>query len=187
MGSILNARANSFYFVFPKGFFPDSVHAKYIDYLQKQPNPYDTLTSYMNSTIQSVGFPGMTIDLVEQTRNLGKKVNYQSATPVQDLFNRDFEVTFRISEGFINYFIMLETVLEHLNFKNPSLYIQNLPLRILDNEGVVVTSVTFKDVNLTSVSNLSLNYTQNAPSVYTFSIGFACNYLGIDLNIGKES
>jgi hypothetical protein len=82
---------------------------------------------------------------------------------------------------------MLETVLEHLNFKNPSLYIQNLPLRILDNEGVVVTSVTFKDVNLTSVSNLSLNYTQNAPSVYTFSIGFACNYLGIDLNIGKES
>ena len=105
--SILNARANSFYFVFPKGFFPEKVHQKYIDYLQKQPTPYDTLTSYMNSTIQSVTFPSMSIDSVEQVRNLGKKINYQSATPVQDLFNKEFQVTFRIAEGFINYFIML--------------------------------------------------------------------------------
>jgi hypothetical protein len=184
--SMLNARANSFYFVFPRGFFPDVVQEKYLDYIKRQPTPYDTITSFMNSSIQSVGFPGLQMDLVEQTRNLGKRINYQSATPVQDLFSREFDVSFRISEGFINYFIMLETVLDKLNFKNPQVFIQNLPLRILDNDGNIVTTVTFKEVTLTSMNNLNLNYTQNAPSVYTFSVGFKCNYLDISLEIGRE-
>lgn len=184
---ILNARANSFYFNFPKGFFPGVVEAKWVDYLKKQPTPYDTLTSFMNSTIQSVGFPGMSIDLVSQTKNLGKQINYQSATPVQDLFTRDFDVTFRIGEGFVNYFIMLETVLDKLAFQNDTLFIPILPLRILDNEGNVVTSVIFKEVNITSVSQLNLNYTQNAPQVYTFSVGFKCNFLEIDLEVQKTN
>ena len=184
--AILNARANSFYFVFPKGFFPDVVHGKYIDYLKKQPTPYDTLTSYMNSTIQSVTFPSMSMDSSEQVRNLGKRITYQSATPVQDLFNREFQISFRIAEGFVNYFIMLETLLDYLDFKNPGVYIQNLPLRTLDNEGNIITTVMFKEVTLTSFSELNLNYTQNNPSVYTFNVGFKCNYLGLDLEIGKE-
>ncbi len=184
--SILNARANSFYFVFPKGFFPEKVHQKYIDYLQKQPTPYDTLTSYMNSTIQSVSFPSMSIDSVEQVRNLGKRINYQSSTPVQDLFNKEFQVTFRIAEGFINYFIMLETVLDYLDFKNPGVYVQNLPLRTLDNNGNIISTIMFKEVIFTSFTELTFNYTQNAPTVFTFSVGFKCNYLGLDLEIGRE-
>jgi hypothetical protein len=183
--SILNARANSFYFVFPKGFFPDKVHQKYIDYLKAQPTPYDTLTSYMNSTIQAITFPSMSIDSVEQVRNLGKKVNYQSATPVQDLFARDFQVTFRVAEGFINYFIMLETVLDYLDFKNPAIYVQNLPLRTLDNQGNIITTVMFKEVIFGSFSELNFNYTQNAPTVTTFSVGFRCNYIGLDLEIDR--
>jgi hypothetical protein len=141
----------------------------------------------MNSTIQSVGFPGMSIDLVSQTKNLGKQINYQSATPVQDLFTRDFDVTFRIGDGFVNYFIMLETVLDKLAFQNDTLFIPILPLRILDNEGNVVTSVIFKEVNITSVSQLNLNYTQNAPQVYTFSVGFKCNFLEIELEVQKTN
>lgn len=184
---ILNARANSFYFNFPKGFFPGSVETKWINYLKKQPTPYDTLTSFMNSTIQSVGFPGMSIDLVTQTKNLGKQISYQSATPVQDLFSRDFEVSFRIGEGFVNYFIMLETVLDKLAFQNDNIFIPVLPLRILDNEGNIITSVIFREVNITSVSPLSLNYTANAPQVYTFNIGFKCNFLEIDLEVQKTN
>ena len=174
---ILNARANSFYFNFPKGFFPGSVESKWLGYLKKQPTPYDTLTSFMNSTIQSVGFPGMSIDIVSQTKNLGKQINYQSATPVQDLFSRDFDVTFRIGEGFVNYFIMLETVLDKLSFQNDSLFIPILPLRILDNEGNIVTSVIFKEVTITSVSQLNLNYTQNAPQVYTLALDLNVTFL----------
>lgn len=184
---ILNARANSFYFVFPKGFFPDAIQTKYLDYIKRQPNPYDTLTSFMNSTIQSITMPGMSIDSSEQVRNLGKRVNYKSATPVQDLFSREIQVNFRIGEGFINYFIMLETVLLKLDFKNPEQYIQSLPLRIMDNQGNILVSVTFKEVTLTSISSLDFNYTQNAPQVYTFSVGFRFNYIDISLEIARDN
>lgn len=184
---ILNARANSFYFNFPKNFFSDATAQKWIDYLKKQPTPYDTLTSFMNSTIQSVTFPSMNIDLVTQTKTLGKQINYQSATPVQDLFTRDFEVNFRIGEGFVNYFIMLETVLGKVSFANDDLFIPILPLRILDNEGNIVVSVLYKEVNVTGISSLNLNYTANAPQVYTFSVSFRCNYIDIDLEIQKTN
>lgn len=180
---ILNARANSFYFVFPKGFFPPGVQDKYFQYIKSQSIPYDTLTQYMNSTIQSVSFPSLQVDSVTQTRPLGKTITYQSATPIQNMFSQGFNVTFRMAEGFINYFVMLETMLEHLNFKNPNLFVENLPLQILDNNGNVIVTAKFKGVTIASLSELTLNYTQNNPTATSFSAGFNYNYLSLDLNM----
>ena len=182
---ILNSRANSFYFVFPKGFFPSGVQDKYFQYIKNQSIPYDTLTQYMNSTIQSVSFPSLSASTVTQTRPLGKTITYQSSTPIQNMFSQGFTVTFRMAEGFINYFVMLETVLGHLNFKNPELFVENLPLQVLDNNGNVISTAKFKGVTITSLSELTLNYTQNAPTATTFSVGFNYNYLGIDLEMAR--
>ena len=74
---LLNPKGNSFYFVFPRGFFPKSVVDKYLPYIKRQPIPFDNIDDYMNSTIQTIGFPNMTIDSVEQVRNLGKKISYK--------------------------------------------------------------------------------------------------------------
>jgi len=181
---LLNSRASSYYFVFPRGFFPEKVVQKYKPYVYKQPLQYDTVPDFINSTIQSVSFPSMNIDTVEQVRPLGKKIAYKSATPIQDLFTREFNITFRCVEGFTNYWIFLETVLFFLNFKNDQLFIQDLPLRLLDNDGNIMTTVRFKEVTITSFSELQLNYTQNNYQTNTFSVGFKCNYIDIDLEIG---
>ena len=182
---ILNARANSFYFVFPKGFFPPSIQDKYFQYIKSQSIPYDTLTQYMNSTIQSVTFPSLQAPSVTQTRPLGKTIIYQSATPIQNMFSQGFNVSFRMAEGFINYFVMMETLLEHLNFKNANLFVENLPLQILNNNGDVISSVQFKGVIISSLSELNLNYTQNAPTVTNFTVGFSYNYLSVDLEMAR--
>ena len=87
---ILNARANSFYFVFPRGFFPPGIQDKYFQYIKSQSLPYDTLTQFMNSTIQSVSFPSLTAGSVTQTRPLGKTVTYQSSIPIQNMFSQGF-------------------------------------------------------------------------------------------------
>jgi hypothetical protein len=178
---LLNPKSNSFYFNFPRGFFSERVTNKYEDYIKKQPIPFDDVAQYVNSTIQSVGFPGLAIDSVEQVRNLGKKVAYKSSTPIQDLFSKDFSMNFKMADGFINYFIMLDTVLDFLNFANDQVFIQALPLRIMDNEGNIVMSVTFQEVLFTSFSELELNYTNNNPTYTSFNLGFKCNYLDIVL------
>jgi hypothetical protein len=178
---LLNPKGNSFYFVFPRGFFPPPVVDKYLPYIKKQPIPFDNINDYMNSTIQTIGFPSMNIDSVEQIRNLGKKISYKSSTPVQDLFSQDFTVGFKNVDGFVNYFIMLDTILHFLNFKNPQLHLQDLPLRIMDNEGNIVMSVTFQGTILTSYSELQLSYASNANQFTPFTLGFKCNYIDIVL------
>jgi hypothetical protein len=176
---ILNPKANSFYFNFPKGFFSERVTQKYEKYIKRQPIPFDNVQQYVNSTIQSVGFPSISIDTVEQVRLLGKKINYKSSTPIQDLFSRDFSINFKMADGFVNYFILLDTVLDFLNFENPQLFIQDLPLRIMDNEGNVLFSLTFQEVIFSSLNNIDLSYTNNSPNFTAFTLGFRCNYIDI--------
>jgi hypothetical protein len=76
---------------------------------------------------------------------------------------------------------MLDTVLDFLNFANDQVFIQALPLRIMDNEGNIVMSVTFQEVLFTSFSELELNYTNNNPTYSSFNLGFKCNYIDIVL------
>lgn len=176
---ILNPKASNFYFNFPKGFFSERVVEKYTKYIEKQPIPFESVQQYVNSTIQSISFPSLSIDTVEQVRPLGKKITYKSATPIQDLFSKEITINFKSTDGFINYFIMLDTILDFLNFGNPQVFVQSLPLRILDNEGNVVFSVVFDEVLFSSFGGLELNYTNNNPSYTGFSLGFTCNYLDV--------
>jgi len=136
------------------------------------------------NTIQSINIPGMNIDTVEQTRQFGKKITYKSSTPVQDLFNKDFNITFRLVDGFINYFIILDSILNFLNFANDELFTTDIPVRILDNEGNVILSVLFKDVLIIGISPLDLNYTNNNNMVSeNFSLSFRYNYINMKLEI----
>jgi len=176
---ILNPKGSSFYFNFPKGFFSERVVSKYTKYIEKQPSPFENVPQYVNSTIQSISFPSLNIDSVEQVRPLGKKVSYKSSTPLQDLFSKDISINFKAADGFVNYFIMLDTVLDFLNFGNPQVFIQTLPLRVMDGEGNIVFSVEFQEVIFTSFSGLELNYTSNNPSYTGFTLGFTCNYLDV--------
>lgn len=186
MANILNTRPSSYYFVFPKGFFPNRVMEKYEDYIKSQPVPFDTVRDFLNSTIQGVTLPSLAVETVEQIRPLGKRIEYTGSKPVQDLFNKEFSISFRTVDGYINYWIFMETLLYFLNFKNEQLFIQQLPLRILDNEGNITVSVIFTEVLITSFSELTLDYTQYDPQDISFSIGFKANYIDIDLEVGMD-
>jgi hypothetical protein len=178
---LLNPKQNSFFFQFPKGFFPEIIVEKYLPYLKKQPVPFDSLSQYVNSTIQTIGFPGLQLDSVEQVRPLGKKVTYKGSTPIQDLFSKDLNIQFRLVDGFINYFIMLDTILWYVNFAQEQVFIQNLPLRIMDSEGNVVVSANFQQAIISSFSELQFAYTSNAAQDANFSMGFKFNYLDVKL------
>jgi len=176
---ILNSKSSNFFFVFPRGFFPDTVTEKYLPYMKRQPSAYETIAQMMNSSIQSINFPELQATTVEQTRYLGKKVVYKSAAPVQDLFSRNFQVTFRLVDGYLNYFVMLDTLLYFLNFKNPKVHSMDLVLRMMDNEGNLVANIGFKESIILSISSVDLNYTQNNPTFSTFTLSFTCNFLDI--------
>jgi hypothetical protein len=182
---LLNNRQNSFIFTFPKGYFSAELEEKYDKYVKRMPIPYDTLKDFMNSTIQQISFPTLrTIDNVDQVRPGGFRQHYKSSTTLQNLVSRDFSVTFKLGEGMINYWIMYESIVDFLNFQNPDQYLPDLTLRLLDHEGIIMSSVEFEQSIYTSLSEVQLNYSSTTPQFSTFSVGFKCNYVKIKLEIG---
>ncbi len=182
---ILNAMQNGFIFNFPKGFIYPEVVEKYEGYIKRMPIPYDTVNDFINATIQSVNFPTIrSIDNVEQIRPGGYKQNYKSSTTLQNLIQRDFTVSFKLGEGFINYWVLYENIVRFLDFQNPEQYLPDFRLLLLDNEGIIMASVILQQPIVTSISDLQLNYASTTPQFSTFSIGFRCNYVNVKLEIG---
>jgi hypothetical protein len=182
---ILNARQNGFIFNFPRGFIVPEVVEKYQGYIKRMPIPYDTINDFINATIQSVNFPTLrTVDSVQQVRPGGFTQSYKSATTLQNLIQRDFTVSFKLGEGFINYWVIYENIVKFLDFNNPVQYFPDFRLLLLDNEGIIMTSVILEQPIVTSLSEIQLNYSSTTPQFSTFSVGFKCNYVNVKLEIG---
>lgn len=182
---ILNARQNGFIFNFPKEFLYPEVIEKYKPYITRMPIPYDTVNDFINATIQSINFPTLrTVDNVEQIRPGGFKQHYKSSTTLQNLIQRDFTVTFKLGEGFINYWVLYENIVKFLDFQNDDQYLPDFRLMLLDNEGIIMASVILQQPIITSLSEIQLNYSSTTPQFSTFSVGFKCNYVNLKLEIG---
>lgn len=171
---IINSRSNNFWFTWGRGFFSHDVVEKYEPYVKRNFMPYDTVDNFMAASIQSITFPTLAMDPVQQTRLYGKKQEYKNSVPVRDLFNREITITMKSYEGYINYWIFLESMMEYLDFEepNPKMYFDDFQLRLLDQEGRVVNTCKFKGMFFRSLSEISLSYSDNNPDFRTFSATF---------------
>jgi hypothetical protein len=79
---------------------------------------------------------------------------------------------------------MYESMVNFLDFNNDAQVLPDLTLRLLDHEGVIMSTVEFQQPIYTSLSEAQLNYSSTTPQFSTFSVGFRCNYVNIKLEIG---
>lgn len=176
---ILNVRQNSFVFLFPPNFFADEIKEKYKKYYQSLILPYDTIDEFMSSTIQQVDFPSWSMELQQQTRIKGKRQEYKSSLPVEDYFKREFTITFKMTDAFMNYFIFLDNALNYLDFSNPKQTLQPMRLMLLNNEGYAVSSVVFREPILKGQDGIKLSYSSVTPEFNTFTATF--QYYKVDI------
>lgn len=179
---LLNVRQNGFLFSFPPDFFAEEIKEKYKKYYQSLIIPYDTITDFMSSTIQSIDFPGWTMNTVPQTRLLGKTQEYKNSTQIVDLFSREFTITFKMTDAYLNYFIFLENGLKFLDFSNDQQTFSPMRLSLLDNEGYLVSSIVFKRPILKGQDGIKLSYSSSTPNFTTFTAKFSYFDFDIDLD-----
>lgn len=179
---ILNARNNSFVLFFPPDFFAEEIKEKYKKYYQSLILPFDTLDDFMSSTIQQIGMPGWSMDLAQQTRPGGKRQEYKNAQPIADLFKREFTVTFKIADAFINYWLFLDNALNYLNFNNTQQTLEPFKLTFLNNEGYIVTSVLFRSPILKGQDELRMSYSSVTPEFKVFTAVFQYYKFDIEIN-----
>jgi hypothetical protein len=200
---ILNSRQNSFLVNLPQDFFSSEINTKYEKYYRNLLLPYKSISDFMASTIQSVSFPGLISQLPTQTRVLGKQQEVQSAKPIADMFTRELKLTFKLTDAYLNYFIMMDNILNYLepanvnpnntqnslgqalsnsqqtNSNHP--YFSPIRLTLLNNEGYGVSSIIFNRPMITTLGNLTLSYSSITPQFQVFSVDF--KYYNFDLEL----
>ena len=181
---ILNSRNNLYDFRFPRKFVPEEVANKYKSYLNKIPGsllaePID----YINYSIQGINVPGISFDPITQADNDGTTRYHRGAVPIQNTIQREFTVTMQLLDGFINYWIMMDTLLYYYARSTKEPYTQPLTLRILDAEGSSVAYMEFQKPIMNSINELSLNMAQNVAEFNTFEVSFFYNKLDLRLEI----
>jgi hypothetical protein len=181
---MLSSRNNAFDFKLPRKFIPEVVAAKYRKYMDKIPGallaePIDIV----NYSIQGINIPGVSFDPVTLQDNDGTTRYHRGAVPIQNTITREFTVTMQLLDGYINYWIMMDTLLYYYARSTKEPYCQDLTLRILDSEGASVAYMEFQKPILKSMNDLNLSFSENVAAFNTFELNFVYNKLDLKIEI----
>lgn len=181
---ILNSRNNLFNFKFPRTFIPKEVADKYRVYLNRMPgNLMTEPIDFINYAIQGVSIPGISFDPIEQSPNDGTTTYHRGAQPIQNTVERQFTVEMQLLDGYINYWILQDTLLYYYSRAKREPFINDLKLQILDAEGIHVMSAVFEKPIMNSITELELNMSSNIAEFNTFTLNFYYNKFNLKLEI----
>lgn len=181
---ILDSRNNLFNFKFPRNFIPEEVAVKYKKYLNRVPgNLMTEPIDFVNYSIQGIGIPGLSFDPIEQAANDGTTTYHRGAIPIQNTVERQFTLEMQLLDGYINYWIMQDTLLYYYARQTKKPFLEDLKLQILDAEGIHVMSVVFEKPIMNSITELELNMSSNIAEFNTFTINFFYNKFNLKLEI----
>ena len=198
----LSPRYDLFKFSLPKDFLPKEIEEKYTNILSKNTAVISTPIDYLNESIQGVSFPAISDlnvsqeqhgsnSIVRSNRNesgLGKinvepKHDITHVSPENPLekISKEFKVTFRLNQGFYNYFMLYETIFYKIckplrNGPIPVLFID-----LMNSSGEVNARVKFIDCYLDGIEGLEFDYSKVERNAGTFDITFKFNNIDFDL------
>ena len=178
---LLNSKQCQFILLFPPNFFADSIKEKYRNYYKRLMLPYREIDEFMSSTVQSVDFPGMTIEGPQQIRMYGAQQEFKGSKPIKDLIRREFTVKFKLTDGFMNYFIYMDNALSFLDFDNSTQYFDTFTIGLLNNEGYLLNTLKLHKVLLNSISEFNLSYAEVSENFNTFESKFT--YMDWDIEV----
>lgn len=190
---ILNAKNNQFVFRFPKGFIFPEVEEKYNFYLKRLPTPFENITDYVNHTIQSVTFPSVSSDEVEQFvgrkvvvdgKNVTKNPQYwRQSLDLERVIPKEFSVNLKAADGYLNYWVLFENYRRYLMITNMEDYFPDMNIFYLDREGYQILTISLKQPLMKSISEVEMNYSSTAMEFRTFTVGFKYNTFDINVNL----
>lgn len=181
---ILNSRNNLFNFKFPRKFIPEEVSEKYKKYLNRMPgNLMTEPIDFINYSIQGVSIPGISFTPIEQAPNDGTITYHRGSVAIQNTIERQFTIEMQLLDGFINYWIMQDTLLYYYSKQQRAPFTDDLKLQILDAEGIHVMSAVFEKPIFNEISELELNMSSNIAEFSTFTLNFYYNKFNLKLEI----
>jgi hypothetical protein len=182
----LSSQSSQFVFNLPTDFLPKEISVTYTPILEKNWIQYENVIDYLNSTIKSVTFPGLSITTPNQTLMRGKKVDYLPATNVNDILaTREFTVTFRSVDSDLNYWIMFDCFIKHYT-DVINLYINPFTIMSLDIHRDAIYQIEFKQILAISLSDMLFDYSQQKVNAKEFTMTFKFNFVDVEFLLNRS-
>jgi hypothetical protein len=181
----ISSQGSQFVFNLPSDFLPSEIIATYQPILEKNWIQYENVIDYLNSTIKSVSFPGITFETPTQTIMRGKQIAYKPSKNVQDIVGHDITIKFASVDSDLNYWLMFDIVTKHyLDVEN--LFLNPITITALDihRDGIYV--IKFFQIILKSLSSNNFDYAQQKVSAKEFDLTFSFNFYDIEFLLNKS-
>lgn len=182
----LSSQSNQFIFNLPSDFLPQEIINSYTPILEKNWIQYENVLDYLNSTIKTVNFPGLSIQVPEQKLPTGKIRAYKPITNVQDILTtKDLTVGFRSVDADLNYWLMYDIFIKHyLDVQN--LYIKPLTVTAVDIWRDAIYKINFYEIIAMSLSDNTFDYSQQKTNSKEFQMVFKFNFTDIEFLLNKS-
>jgi hypothetical protein len=168
----LNAKNNNFRFEFQTDFFYPPLVEKYEYVIKKLPSPIKKIRDYINAGIQEVTFPSSKLPIVTQQNLHNPETPWKGMGNMEKHITKEFTVTFKLYEGYINYWIMFEQLNYFYEYTTLKQAYPDIVLSFMDNVGFELFAFKFGRVLFNGISDLSLSFSSNVPEFNTFTCDF---------------
>ena len=182
----LSSQSSQFIFNLPNSFLKNELIDSYTPVLEKNWVQYESVIDYLNSTIKSVNFPGISFDMPMQIRMRGKERNFKPAKNIQDIITtRELQVTFRSVDADLNYWLMFDIINKHyLDVENS--FLQPFTITCVDIHRDAIYVIKFFEIILRSLSDNNFNYSQQKVNPKEFTLTFNYNFYDIEFLLDKS-
>lgn len=182
----LSSQGSQFIFNLPSDFIKQEIIETYTPILEKNWVQYENVIDYVNSTIKSVNFPGVGIDMPKQTNMRGKERQFKPAKNVQDITStHELTVTFRSVDSDLNYWLVFDILTKHyLDVDNA--WVNPFTITCVDIHRDAIYVIRFYEIILKGLSDNTFNYSQQKVNSKEFTMTFHFNFYDIEFLLNKS-
>ena len=182
----LSSQGSQFIFNLPSDFIKQEVINTYTPILEKNWVQYENVIDYINSTIKSVNFPGISFDMPKQINMRGKERQFKPAKNVQDITTtHDLTVTFRSVDSDLNYWLVFDILSKHyLDVENA--FVNPFTITCVDIHRDAIYVIRFYEIILKGLSDNTFNYSQQKVNSKEFTMTFHFNFYDIEFLLDKS-
>jgi hypothetical protein len=182
----LSSQNSQFIFNLPGDFIKPETINTYQPILEKNWVQYENVIDYLNSTIKSVNFPGMSFEMPKQILMRGKERQFKPAKNVQDITTtHDLTITFRSVDSDLNYWLMFDLLSKHyMDVENS--FLNPFTITCVDIHRDALYVIRFYEIILKSLSENTFNYSSQKVTSKDFTLAFHFNFYDIEFILDKS-
>jgi hypothetical protein len=182
----ISSQSSQFIFNLPQSFLPAEVIETYTPILEKNWIQYENVIDYLNSTIKSVNFPGISFEMPTQIRMRGKERSFKPAKNPQDIITtRQLQVTFRSVDSDLNYWLLFDILNKHyLDTENQ--WLDPFTITALDIHRDAIYVIKFYEIIINSINENMFNYSSQKVTSKDFVVSINFNFYDVEFLLDKS-